>query len=121
MAQQNSNSNVLQEDIENYQNLEKQFQMILLQKHQMQLQLNEVTLALEELSKAKGDVYKSAGGIMLKSTKDEAEKDLREKKDLFDIRMKTLAQQEEKAKTVLLKLQRKIQGEAPKPYDPAVQ
>lgn len=99
----------LEKDILEYQNAEKQLQYILLQRYQLQLQLNEIALAIDELKKAKGDVYKSIGGIMIKTTVQDAEKDLKEKKELFEIRTKTLAQQEEKLKAELLKLQEKIE------------
>ena len=99
----------LERDIVEYQNSEKQLQMVMLQKHQLQLQLNELTMALEEVAKAKGDVYKAAGTIMMKSTREDAEKDLKEKKELFGIRVTALSQQEEKLKSSLLKLQKKIE------------
>lgn len=102
----------LERDIVEYQAAERQMQSVLLQKHQLQLQLNEISLALEEVAKAKGDVYRATGSIMVKSTKEDAEKDLVEKKELFDIRVKALAQQEEKMKNILLKLQKKIEDES---------
>ncbi len=102
----------LERDLMEYQNAERQLQAVLLQKHQLQLQLNEITLAVEELAKAKGDIYKATGSIMVRSTREEAEKDLKEKKDLFDIRVKALSQQEEKMKNVLMRLQKKIEEQA---------
>ncbi len=99
----------MERDLVEYQNAERQLQSVLLQKHQLQLQLNEITLALEELEKAKADVFKAAGSIMVKTTKEEAQRDLKEKKELFDIRVKALSQQEEKMKTSLMKIQKKIE------------
>lgn len=99
----------LERQIMEYQNAERQLQAVMMQKHQLQLQLNEIGLALEELVKAKGEVFRAVGSIVLKTTKEEAEKDLKEKKELFDIRLKALAQQEEKMKSVLLKLQKQIE------------
>ncbi|MBU0586110.1 prefoldin subunit beta [Candidatus Micrarchaeota archaeon] len=95
-----------------YQNAERQLQSVMMQKHQLQLQLNEIGVALEELGKAKSDIYRAVGGIVLKTTKAEAEKDLKEKKELFDIRLKALSQQEEKMKSVLLRIQKEIEGKA---------
>ncbi len=108
MAEQQINPE-LERDLVEYQNAERQLQSVLLQRHQLQLQLNEISLALEELAKAKGDIYKATGSIMLRTTGEEAEKDLKEKKDLFEIRVKALTQQEEKMKNVLMKLQKKIE------------
>lgn len=115
MAQQQPNPE-LERDIVEYQNAERQLQSVLMQKHQIQLQLNEITLALEEIVKAKGDVYRATGSIMIKTTKEEGEKDLHEKKDLFEIRVKALSQQEEKMKAMLMKIQSKIE-QASKGYD----
>ncbi len=105
----NQMSPELERNLIEYQNSERQMQAVLLQKHQLQLQVNEIGLALEELGKAKGDVYKAAGSIMVKTTREDAEKDLKDKKELFDIRLKALSQQEEKMKTILMKLQKKIE------------
>lgn len=92
-----------------YETLERQLQVIVLQKHQLQLQLNEINLATEELKKAKGEIYKSIGSIMVKSSHDEAEKDLKERKELFDIKLGTFNKQEEKLRGNLGIMQKKLQ------------
>ncbi len=106
----------LEKDIIEYQNIERQLQSLLLQKHQIQLQLNEITIASEEIIKANGDVYRAIGTILVKTTKEEGKQDLMEKKDLFEIRIKTLIQQEEKLKSILMKLGKKIEDSS-KGYD----
>lgn len=107
----------LEKDLMEYQNLEKQIQLVILQKHQLQMQINEINLALEELSKINGEVYRSIGGIIIKSSKEEAEKDLREKKEIYTIRINALSQQEEKLKNSLIKLQKRIETLAPKEHE----
>ncbi len=99
----------LQKSLVEYENVEKQLQMLVLQKHQFQLQLNEMKLAEDEVKKANADVYKLVGSIMVKSTKQEAEKDLKERKELVDMRLATLAKQEEKLRTHLGTLQKHLQ------------
>ena len=99
----------LEKSLMEYQNLERQLQTIVLQKHQLQLQLNEVNMAQEELKKTKGEVYKSIGSVMMKSSKDDAEKDLKEKKDLTNIRISTLGKQEEKLRGHMQILQAKLE------------
>lgn len=101
----------LEKKLIEYENAEKQLQMLLLQKHQIQLQLNEIKLATEELKKAKGDIYKSAGSIMMRSTREEAEKDLKEKKELFELRLNTITKQDEKLRETLSVLQRDLQAQ----------
>ena len=101
----------LEKKLIEYESGEKQLQMILLQKHQIQLQTNEINLAQEELKKAKGDVYKSIGSIMVRSTREDAAKDLKEKKELFDLRLTTLNKQEEKLRETLGALQKELQAQ----------
>ncbi len=107
----------LEKTLIEYENLERQLQVLVLQKHQLQLQLNEINLATEELKKARGDVYKSIGSIMVKSSPEDAEKDLKERKELSDMRLNTIAKQEEKLRSNLAVLQKKLQ-ERMKGYGP---
>jgi prefoldin beta subunit len=93
-----------------YESAERQLQMILLQKQQIQMQLNEINLATEELKKAKGDVYKSIGSIMIRSTREDADQDLKEKKELFELRLNTLNKQDEKLKENLSAMQTDLQA-----------
>lgn len=95
----------LEKSLIEYQNLERQLQSIVLQKHQLQLQLNEINLAEVELKKSKGEVYKSVGSVMVKTTAVDAEKDLKERKDLAHIRVSTLTKQEEKLRSHMQVLQ----------------
>ncbi len=101
----------LEKEVMQLQNYERQLQAVLMQKQQIQMQLNEANLALEELKKAKGDVYKAIGSVMIKTTAADAEKDLNERKTLMEMRVKTLSAQEEKVKSELLRLQKKLKEE----------
>lgn len=80
--------------IRELQSLEQNLQGIIMQKQAMQLELSEIENAIGELSKAKDEVYKVAGNIMIKSNKENVLKDLKEKKDIIALRMKTLDSQE---------------------------
>lgn len=99
----------LEKSLIEYQNLERQLQSIVLQKSQLQFQTNEINVASEELKKATGDVYKSIGSVMVKSSKDDAEKDLKERKELAEIRMNAMVKQEEKLRSHLETLQKKLE------------
>lgn len=101
----------LQKALMEYDNTEKQLQVLVLQKHQLQLQLNEINLASEEIKKAEGEVYKAVGSIMVKSNRPDAEKDLKERKEVVEMRVSTLAKQEEKLRTTLLALQKRLQDQ----------
>ncbi|MBI2080088.1 prefoldin subunit beta [Candidatus Micrarchaeota archaeon] len=99
----------LEKTLIEYQNIERQMQNIVLQKHQLQLQLNEIKLAEEEIKKSTGEVYKSIGSIMIKSSSDDAQKDLKERKELSELRLSTLGKQEEKIRLHLTTLQKRLQ------------
>ena len=87
-----------QEKIQNLQLLEQSLQNLLLQKQAFQFELSETESALEEVKDTKDDVYRLVGQIMIKSSKKEIEKDLGHKKELLDLRMKSIDKQEEKLK-----------------------
>ena len=87
---------------------QQQLQQVLVQKEQIKLQLAEVKKALEELEKTKEDVYKIAGPILVKTTKEDIKKDLQEKSELFELRVKTLEKGETKLKSQFEELKEKI-------------
>jgi len=99
----------LEKELVEYEGIEKQLQVLVLQKHQLQLQLNEINLATEELKKAKGDVFKSVGSLLVKTTKEEADSDLKERKGLIEVKLSTVSKQEEKLRSKITELQGKLQ------------
>ena len=59
------------------------------------MEIGETDLALREVEKAEGDVFKLVGGqVIVKTSKDKLSADLKHKKDLLELRMKTLEKQE---------------------------
>ncbi len=103
------NEQDLSKDLIEYENLEKQLEVLLIQKHQLQIQLNEINHALDQLTKAKGDVYRSVGSIILHTTKEEAEKDLGERKELIEVKVSAIAKQEEKLRATVMETQKSLQ------------
>src|SRR3989344_2215370 len=94
-------------EIQQLQLLEQNMQNFLLQKQQFQSQLIEVDSALEEI-KDKKEAYKIIGNIMVNTTKEELEKDLKKKKKMLDIKIRTLEKQEEKIKEKQKKIQEEV-------------
>lgn len=83
---------------------EQALQNLLLQKQLFQLEFMETNNALEELKKTKAeDIYKIVGSLMFKSNKIDLEKELERKKDILDLRLKTIEKQEEELKEKLFK------------------
>lgn len=81
--------------IKELQMLEQNLQAVLMQKQAFQMELSEIESALEELSNTKEkEIYKIAGNIMIKSPKDDSIKDLKQKKDMISLRLKTITSQE---------------------------
>jgi prefoldin beta subunit len=91
-----------------YESLEKQLEVMLIQKNQLTLQIAETKNALEELKHAKGDVYRSIGSLLIKTTKEDADKKLSEKLELMEVKQKAVTKEEEKLRKVLGDLQEKL-------------
>lgn len=93
------------------QTFQQQLQNVALQKESLSVQNVEIEKALEELRKLKEneDVYKAIGPILVKSTKKDLEKDLKEKKETIDVRLKSMDKQETKLRERLKESQDKFQ------------
>ncbi|MDP1729047.1 MAG: prefoldin subunit beta [archaeon] len=99
--------------IQELQLLEQTLQSLIMQKQAFQLELSEVDNALEELVKNEKEIYKISGSIMIKSSKETVVKDLKQKKDLLSLRLKSINEQEknlsEKSESIREKVLSKIQ------------
>lgn len=92
----NGMSPQLQNQINQFQQVQQQLQTTTSQKVQMQAQQKEMQRTVEELSKATGDVYKTAGALLIKVDDKEAVKaDLEESLETLEIRIKGLERQEQ--------------------------
>jgi prefoldin beta subunit len=100
-------SKEVQEKINELQLLEQNSQSFMLQKQNFQVQLMEVESALKELEKTK-EAYKIVGNIMVSSSKSDLKKDLESKKEMLELRVKSLEKQEEKLKEKSSKLQEEV-------------
>ena len=94
--------------------LEQNLQNFALQRQNFQVQLMEIENALEELNKTKGEAYKLAGNIMVLSNKKDLVKDLNEKKDMFELRVKNLEKQEKKIQEKAEELKNQVMKELEK-------
>lgn len=89
------------------QQIQQQAQAIAVQKNQVEINLKETDLALEELEKIDDDavVYRAIGDLLIKTERNKTKESLKEKKDTLDLRMQTLARQEERAQKRFQQLQ----------------
>ena len=102
-----------QEKIQQLQSIEQNMQHFLKQRQQFQVQLMEVESALEEVRKTE-KAYKIIGNIMVVSEKNTLEKDLTEKKERLEVRIKSFEKQEnslkEQAKTLREEIMKSMQA-----------
>lgn len=96
-----------QQKISQLQLFEQSLQNVLIQKQQFQSQLVEIESALKEIGTAK-EVYKIVGNIMVDSKKEDLKKDLASKKEIIELRIKTLEKQEKNIKEKATKMQSEV-------------
>jgi prefoldin beta subunit len=83
------------------------------QKQQVAFQLEMTNSSLEEMSKNKEkNVYKVVGNVLFLKDAKEMEKELKEKKESTELRVKTLEKQEETLIKKLNAIKAKVEGEA---------
>src|SRR3989338_6337883 len=89
------------------QMFEQSLQSFLGQKQQFQMQLAEVESAISELENTKS-AYKIIGNIMVESDKEELKSDLGSKKEVLELRIRTMEKQELQVREKASKLQEEI-------------
>jgi|SRR3989344_197834 len=97
-------------NIQELQLFEQNLQGLSMQKQAFLMELTEVENALSEIKDNNEPIFKVIGQIMVKTDKKKIEKELKEKKDLINLRIKSIERQEnllnqnvDKIKTELMK------------------
>lgn len=103
----------LQDLVNRFQQAQNQLQSVLLRKQQYEAELRDVEKALGEIEKLSQDakVYKSVGNFLLQTNRDAALQELRERKELLELHIKTLSRQESMLREQLDKLRDDINKE----------
>jgi prefoldin beta subunit len=101
----------LRHQIAQFQQAQQQAQALTVQKQQLELALHETERAIEEMDKLEpsATVYKSVGGILIKAGRDEVKKELTERKETLDLRVKTVERQEGRVVERLREMRDKLQ------------
>ena len=73
------------------------------------MQLNEILSALENIKDAKKS-YKIIANVMIDTNKEDLEKELNQKKEMLEIRIKNLEKQEESIREKSQKMQKEVLG-----------
>jgi prefoldin beta subunit len=95
--------------IQEIQLLEQNFEQLMQQKHLFNMEINETNLASSEVEKSEGDVFKLVGGqVIIKTSKEKLSADLKHKKDLLEVRMKSIENQEKEFSDRIEELRQKI-------------
>ena len=89
------------------QMFEQSLQSFLGQKQQFQVQLVEVESALNELDNTE-KAYKIVGNIMVETDKNELKAEMQSKKEILELRIKTMEKQEAQVREKASKLQSEI-------------
>jgi prefoldin beta subunit len=87
--------------------LEQNMQNTNIQKQNFHLQLLEIESALKEMEDSP-EVYKIVANIMVRGNKDTLRKELTEKKEMVELRIKTLEKQESKLREKASELQKEV-------------
>ena len=107
----NDISQEMQGKIMQFQQLQQQIQVIAQQKYQIEMQVTELEKTIEELGKLKkgAEVYKSVGTILVRNDDREGlKKELQDKKETLEIRIKTLGNQDKTLREMHQNLQKEL-------------
>ncbi len=96
-----------QEHIQQLQVYEHNLQQILVQRQTLSTQAIEIESAIKELESSK-TAYKIIGNIMVLSDKETLTKELNEKKELLDLRLRSFDKQEEQIRAKASALKDKV-------------
>jgi len=96
------------EKIQEIQILEQNLHNLLLQKQAFQMELNETENALSEIEKTKEDVFKIISNLMIKTDKSKLKEELNRKKDLLNLRLKSIDSQENEFSSQLEDLRKEV-------------
>ena len=85
-----------QRQIQEIQVYEQGFQQLLMQKKTFRYELDETDYAIKELEKTEGEVFKIiAGQVVVKSDKKILLEEMKNKKEMIELRLKNMDKQEE--------------------------
>ena len=108
----------VQAKLAQFQQVQEQLKIILAQKQNVQAELREIGNVLAELEKLPDNIelYKNVGHILIKTSKEDVVKELNERKEILELRMKTLEKQEAYLQKQYNELKRKVTEELMKTY-----
>jgi len=99
------------EKLEQFEALRQTLYAILMQKQRLKQQYDEIDNAISELEKLGENekVYKLVGNVMIEKSKESVLSELKEKKEVIEVRLQSLEKQEQSLKERLEKLQSELE------------
>ncbi|HOV51363.1 MAG: Prefoldin subunit beta [Methanosaeta sp. PtaB.Bin018] len=100
----------VQNQLAQLQQLQQQAQAVMTQKNQIEVLIRETEAALKELEKSSDDavIYKSVGELLFRADRSKLMEELKERKEMMDLRLKTMAKQEERIQSRFTQLQEQL-------------
>ena len=83
-----------QKKIKELQNYEQNLHNLLIQKQAFEIELVESENAYNEVSKSTEDIHRLVGNILIKTDKKKVQEELKKRKDLITLRIKSIETQE---------------------------
>lgn len=92
------------------QDLQERLKVIIIRKNQYESELHEVQETISELNNVSDEIpiYKSTGYVLVKVSRDKILSELNDRKDTLELHIKTLARQENVARTQIQELQKDL-------------
>jgi len=98
-------------DLGDYQSLQQQMQMLMMQKQQLAVAQAENKAAVEAVEKAEGKVYRFAGSVLVEKDKTALKEELDNAAETLELRAKVIDKQEKQARERLAALVKKLETE----------
>ncbi len=90
------------------ENLNAQTQMLAMEKQRFEFEIEQMKHALEHLEKTNGKAFKAVGAFLLEAKPEDLKKEIKEKLEKFEERIKTLEKQEQRINSKKEEIQKKL-------------
>lgn len=100
----------MSQKIQQLQLLQQNLQQVNLQKQQLEVQITELDSALEHIGKS-NTTYKIVGKLMISTPQENLAKEIKEQKEVVDIRLKNFVEQEKKLQEQVEEVQKSVMSD----------
>jgi len=101
-------------DIIEYQQLQNQLQVAVMQKQQMEVQISELEKASEEAQKSNGTIYRFFANVIVPKEKTVLVKELAGEKEMLEVRKSALEKQEKTMRERFAEVRKRLEATMPK-------